>query len=159
MLVKGASDDKIMHRIAESCEISKRRQLYSEVCDIYTGTFAIHSYRLPVLLRRDYGSEQYFRIEKRHMNFLMKIHISRSHTRNRSGSNSSGSSCSSDSGLSSNKVQSVITKYKMHNHIYTWMIPGGTLLAVAREAEAHQATVVKLTDIIEGQKWKCKNAS
>ena len=35
--------------------------------------------------------------------------------------------------LFSNNVQSKITKYKLHNHIYTWVIPDDTLLAVARE--------------------------
>ena len=40
--------------------------------------------------------------------------------------------------LFSNNVQSNLTKYKLHNEIYTWMIPD-TLLLLAREAEARRA--------------------
>ena len=41
--------------------------------------------------------------------------------------------------LFSNNVQSKNTKYKLHIHMYTWMIPDDTLLMVARETEAHSA--------------------
>ena len=52
-----------------------------------------------------------------------------------------------DISLFFNNVRSKITKFKFHNHMYTWIIPDVTLLAVAREAEARRAGNHKLIEL------------